>query len=55
MNSYSGHVFWHDQSVEVVVVQAEGVPRIGMRLLWSGRLTLEAKGGRSVVIEELST
>lgn len=53
MNSYSGRVFWHEQPIEVVVVQSDGVPLIGMGLLWGSRVTLEAMSGGNVIIEEL--
>ena len=53
MNSYSGRVFWHERLSEVVVIQSEGAPLIGMGLLWESRVTLEAINEGEVVIEEI--
>ena len=53
MNAYSGQVFWLKQSIEIVVVQSDGAPLIGMGLLWGSRVTLEAQSGGNVIIEEL--
>ncbi|MXW36143.1 MAG: clan AA aspartic protease [Chloroflexi bacterium] len=51
---YDGSVLWHGHSTEALVLQAEGLPLIGMSLLWGSRVTFDALAGGIVEIEALA-
>lgn len=51
---YMGRVVWHGQHLEVLALQAEGEPLVGMSLLEGSQLTIEVGDGGAVIIEELS-
>ena len=53
MNAYSGRVIWHERPRDVVVIESEDVAMVGMDLVWGSRVTLEARDGGDVSIEEL--
>ncbi len=46
-------VIWHGREREVLVLQAEGGPLIGMSLLYGNRVTLTIVNGGGVTIEPL--
>ncbi len=46
-------VIWHGREREVLVLQAEGGPLIGMSLLYGNRVTLTIVNGGDVTIEPL--
>ena len=46
-------VIWHGQAREVVVVQADGAPLIGMALLRGSRMTMDVIEEGPVIIDEL--
>jgi clan AA aspartic protease len=53
MNAYSGKIFWHEQLRDVIIIQTDDIPLVGMDLLWGNRLALDAVGDGNVVIEEI--
>ena len=53
LNTWDGQVQWHEDRKEVQVLQAEGIPLIGMSLLEGSRLTVDVEVGGQVFIEEL--
>lgn len=55
LDVFLGKIPWHGQEREVLVLQAEGGPLIGMSLLWGSRLILEVTDGGRVTIEALTT
>ena len=34
MNAYSGTLIWHKHPLDVIVIQSDGIPLIGMGTLW---------------------
>ena len=52
-NACFGVVSWHGSLREVVVLEIEGEPLIGMSLLLGSRLTVDARRGGEVLIEEV--
>ena len=52
LNSYAAHVNWHDQVKEVSVIEAEGGPLIGMKMLEGSLVTLDVKENGRVEIEQ---
>ena len=50
---YLGSVSWHDRANDVLVLESDSVPLLGMTLLWGSRVTLDASTGGEVAIEEL--
>ena len=53
MQAYSGSVFWHERLIQIVVIHSEGIPLIGMGLLWGSRVTMEAMDEGDVTIDEI--
>ena len=53
MNTYYGTLIWHERPRDVVVIQTDGAPLIGMGLLWGNQIILNAVDGGSVIIEEI--
>lgn len=53
LNTWDAQVQWHEDRKEVQVLQAEGIPLIGMSLLEGSRLTVDVEVGGQVFIEEL--
>ena len=51
---YLGSVSWHGRPSDVLILQSDGVPLLGMTLLWGSRVTVNALTGGAVVIEELA-
>ena len=52
---YDAVVSWHGQPRNVAVLHSETQPSLlGMALLWGSRITIDARGGGEVVIEEIS-
>ncbi len=51
---YLGSVSWHDRPNDVLVLESDSVPLLGMTLLWGSRVTLDASTGGEVTIEELA-
>lgn len=52
---YLGSVAWHGRPSDVLVLQSDGVPLLGMTLLWGSRVTVNALSGGEVVIEEVAS
>lgn len=50
---YFAKVLWHGQEREVLALQADGGPLIGMSLLYGSRLVLEVINNGNVTIESL--
>ena len=51
---YLGSVSWHGRPSDVLILQSDGVPLLGMTLLWGSRVTVNALTGGAVAIEELA-
>ena len=50
---YFGSVSWHGRPSDVLVLQSDSVPLLGMTLLWGSRVTMDALNDGEVTIEEL--
>ena len=53
MNTYLGRANWHEEPLEVVVVESQGTVMVGMNLLWGSRITIEARDDGDILIEKL--
>ena len=53
LDSWSGMALWHDRMHPVLVLQADGEPLLGMRLLQGSRVTLDVLDDGDVAIEGL--
>ena len=53
MDVYLAKVMWHGQEREVLVLQAEGGPLVGMSLLYGNRVILTIVNGGDVTIDPL--
>ena len=51
---YLGSVSWHGRPSDVLILESDSVPLLGMTLLWGSRVTMDALNGGEVTIEELS-
>ena len=51
---YLGSVSWHGRPGDVLVLQSDSVPLLGMALLWGSRVTMDALNDGEVAIDELS-
>ena len=51
---YIGSVFWHGRPSDVLVLQSDSVPLLGMTLLRGSRVCVDALSDGEVTIEELS-
>ena len=51
---YLGAVSWHGRPSDVLVLQSDSVPLLGMALLWGSRVTMDALNDGEVGIEDLS-
>ena len=47
-----GSVIWHGRPTDVLVLQSDSVPLLGMTLLWGSRITIDASTDGEVTIEE---
>jgi clan AA aspartic protease len=52
LDTYLVQVHWHDQTREVLALEAESHPLVGMSTLWGNRVRFEARDGGEVKIEE---
>ena len=50
---YLGSVSWHGRPSDVLVLQSDSVPLLGVTLLWGSRVTMDALNDGEVTIEEL--
>ncbi|MCY3657232.1 MAG: clan AA aspartic protease [Chloroflexi bacterium] len=53
--AYDGLMRWHGHPTEALVLEAEGMPLIGMSLAWGSRVTFDALAGGAVEIEEIAS
>lgn len=53
LDVYLATVLWHDQEREVLVLQADSDPLVGMSLLYGNRVTLHIVEDGDVLIDEL--
>ena len=51
MDVYFVKVKWHDEAREVLALQAEATPLVGMSLLWGSRVDFDAQDGGAVTID----
>ena len=54
LDVYVARVNWHDENREVLALQAEATPLVGMSLLWGSRVGFDAQDGGAVTIEAMS-
>ena len=54
VNVWSGYIRWHDRLRPIEVLEAQGEPLAGMRLLEGSQLTIQALVNGDVLIEELN-
>lgn len=54
MDVFVVRVNWHDQEREVLALQAETAPLIGMSLLWGSRVVFDAQFGGTLRIDEIA-
>ena len=54
LDMYLAKVLWHGQEREVLILEAEGVPLVGMSLLYGSRVMLEVVDNGDVTIAPLS-
>ncbi len=53
LNTWNGQVLWHGRRLNIPVLEADGPPLLGMRLLRDCQLTIQVQVGGDVLIEEL--
>ena len=53
LRTFRAAALWHGRKSNVYVFEADGQLLLGMSMLWGSRLTLEAKKGGEVTIEEM--
>ena len=53
INVWSGYIQWHDRLRPIEVLEAQGDPLAGMRLMEGSQLRVQARVNGEVVIEEL--
>lgn len=53
VNAWNGYVLWHDRRRPVLVLEANGVPLLGMELMEDSQLTIQPRINGSVMIERL--
>ena len=53
LNVWLAQLLWHERLRSVQVLEAEGVPLLGTRLLAGSQLTAQFRNGGEVLIEEL--
>lgn len=51
---YRAKVLWHETERRVMVVEGDGVPLLGMSLLWGSSLLCDAKTGGKFTIQPLA-
>ena len=54
MDVYFVKVKWRDEDREVLALQAQATPLVGMSLLWGSRVAFDAQDGGAVTIEPMS-
>ncbi len=52
--AYLGAVRWHGQPTESLVLKSNGVPLLGMTLLWGSRIVVDVLTDGKVTIEDLT-
>lgn len=55
LDVYLAKVLWHEQEREVLVLQADGDPLVGMLLLYGNRVILEVVDNGEVTIDSYET
>ena len=53
VNAWNGYIIWHDRRRAVLVLEAKGIPLLGMELLEDSQLTMQARINGGVIIERL--
>ena len=54
LDVYVVRVKWHDEDRDVLALQAEATPLVGMSLLWGSRAAFDAQEDGAVTIEAMS-
>ena len=54
LDVYVARVNWQDENRDVLALQAEATPLVGMSLLWGSRVRFDAQDGGAVTIEAMS-
>ena len=50
---YIASVSWHGRPSDVLVLESDSAPLLGMTLLWGSRVTVDAYAGGQVTIEKI--
>ena len=50
---YAAKVSWQNQQIEAIVFQSESEYLLGMSLLWDQRITIDAREGGRIVVEQI--
>ena len=53
VNTWRGYVLWHDRLRSIRVLEANGIPLIGMELMEDSQLTMQPRINGNVLIEQL--
>lgn len=53
LNVWNGSILWHDRPHTVQVLEASGIPLLGMELMEDSQLTMQARINGDVIIERL--
>lgn len=54
LDVYFVRVKWHDTDREVLALEADTTPLVGMSLLWGSRVRFDAKDGGAIAIDAIS-
>ncbi len=53
LNTFTGHILWHERLRAVPILESRGAPLVGMRLLAGSQLTVQIRNGGDVQIDEM--
>lgn len=53
VNTWRGHVLWHDLLRSILILESSGIPLLGMELLEDSQLTIQARINGDVFIDRL--
>lgn len=53
LDAFEGVVHWHGREIELKVLETDGNPLIGMKLLEGSRLIIDVLDGGDVTVEEI--
>ena len=53
LNGWRGTILWNERQISILVLQSDGEPLLGMRLLYGHRVSVDVLEGGEVTIDEL--